>query len=309
MILESGSVFLPQNATDCPSTASETGLGLHPSKKSKKNLASCSRTSQTRVYQIIMGGTSLQQTDGRMPVTRWSLIRAIQDPAQSEAALNELCRLYWYPLYAYARDWGCGHHEAEDRVQGFVADFVHGDSFASLSEKKGRFRGFLRRALKNYLMNCDRSKKAAKRGGGAQILSLDVSYDEGRYKMDVVDDRCTPEYAFDGRWAVLVIERTRARLNQEFAKRGQAEEFELLESHLFDLGDSSYGDLAIMCGKSAGALRTQVLRMRNRFRQLIKEEIVGTLSDPEHIEDELNYLREVIVDMAAPERRILEAVL
>ena len=100
-------------------------------------------------------GSAPPSRDARFTTTRWSLVARVQggsDPS-AQAALEQLCRTYWYPLYVFVRRLGQNPHDAEDSVQGFFAVFLAGNYLKSADPARGRFRSFLLMALKRFLAN------------------------------------------------------------------------------------------------------------------------------------------------------------
>lgn len=224
--------------------------------------------------------------------THWSVVLAAQEKGspQEAGALEELCRSYWYPLYAHARRLGHGPAEAEDLTQEFFARLLERDYLQAVDPAKGRFRTFLLVALKRFLADeWDRSR-AQKRGGRIAHWSLGAETAEQRYQVEPVD-RMTPERVFERHWALTLLDRTMTRLGQEFAAAGKGSEFEQLKEFLTaDRGDIPHAEMAPRLGLSEGALRVAVHRLRRRFRELFREEIARTVASPAEINDEVRYL-------------------
>ena len=161
-------------------------------------------------------------TAARFPTTRWSRVAAAIGPDNPSAreALEGLCRDYWFPLYAFARRRGQSAHEAEDTVQGFLADLLERDSLAGLDRSKGRFRAFLRAACDHYLANQRDHDRAAKRGGGITIVSIDRVDAEDRYDREPSHE-LTAERLFEKQWALMLLERVLAGSKPSQRKRGR----------------------------------------------------------------------------------------
>jgi DNA-directed RNA polymerase specialized sigma24 family protein len=223
--------------------------------------------------------------------TRWSIVLAARahGAPHAQAALENLCQTYWLPLYAYLRGVGCAPEEAEDIVQGFFARLLEKGDFAQVSPERGRFRSFLLAAVKHFLANERDRARAIRRGGGRAAFSLDVGAAESRYAAEACDRR-TPETVFDRQWALTLLARVEDRLRGEFASAGKAERFAQLHPLLSGESGRSYGEAAAALGLTENAVMVAVHRLRQRFRELLREEIAQTLSGPEQIDDEIRDL-------------------
>ena len=209
---------------------------------------------------------------------------------EADQALEELCRTYWYPLYAYVRRQGHSKEDAEDLTQAFFARFLQKNYLEGLSSEKGRFRAFLLASLKHFLANeYDRTRRL-KRGGHVPLISLDWQSADTRYRIDPAD-RLSPDKLYDRAWAVTLLEQVIARLREETLAEGKAKLFEHLKPFL-TIGKSAipYAQAAAEVGLAEGAVRVTVHRLRRRYRQLLREEIAQTLSDPAQVEEELSAL-------------------
>lgn len=225
----------------------------------------------------------------RFRTTRWSLVAAAADlTSDTRAALEELCELYWPPVYSFVRRSGRDAPDAFDLTQGFFARILEHNDLAAVDPARGRFRSWLLGALKHFLANEWRASTALKRGGGATILSLDALAAEGRYAHEPVDP-LTPERLYERRWALTVLERVLSRLHAECAADGNAARFEALKGFLTGEG-MSYDALARELGEPAGTLRVAVHRLRRRYRDLLCDEIAETVERPEDVEDEIRQL-------------------
>lgn len=205
-------------------------------------------------------------------------------------ALEELCRTYWYPLYAYVRHRGHSPADAEDLTQAFFARFLGKNYLAGLDANRGRFRAFLLASLKHFLANeWDRSQRQ-KRGGGATVLSLDYQGADTRYQIDPPDN-LSPDKLFDRAWATTLLERVIDRLREENVVEGRAGQFEHLKSFLMvGSNDIPYAEAATALAMTEGNVRVAVHRLRRRYRELLKQEIVQTLADPAQADEEMRAL-------------------
>jgi RNA polymerase sigma factor (sigma-70 family) len=231
-------------------------------------------------------------TAARFPATRWSRVAAASGPNDPSArvALEGLCRDYWFPLYAFARRRGQPPHEAEDTVQGFLADLLERDSLAGLDRSKGRFRAFLRAACDHYLANQRDHEQAVKRGGGITIVSINRVDAENRYDREPSHE-LTPERLFEKQWALMLLERVLRRLEAESAQAGKAELFARLRPALqgSDLA-LPYSALGAELGMSEGAMRVAAHRLRARYREILREEVGRTTDDQTSVDDEIGEL-------------------
>ncbi|MFI5454217.1 MAG: RNA polymerase sigma factor [Isosphaerales bacterium] len=225
----------------------------------------------------------------RFPTTHWSRVGAAGNPADPAArgALEALCRDYWFPLYAFARRRGHSPHEAEDIVQGFLADLLERGDLASLDRSKGRFRSFLRAACEHYVANRRDHERAARRGGGATIVSIDRIDAEGRYGRELAHE-LTAERLFERQWALMLLERVLRRLEAEAAQAGKAKLFARLRPALQGDGLApSHAAIGGELGMSEGAVRVAAHRLRARYRELLREEVGRTTGDPADVDQEL----------------------
>jgi DNA-directed RNA polymerase specialized sigma24 family protein len=231
----------------------------------------------------------------RFEQTLWSEVLAAGklDQPDSARALERLCQVYWYPIYAYLRRRGFDRHAAKDLTQGFFLYLVKKNLVQAADPEKGRFRSFLLGSLKNFVSNEEGRERALKRGGDKQLISLDEELAEGRYIHEPKDDR-SPEKLFDRRWALTVLDEAGRRLEKEFKEADAEREFAELKSFLNSDRGLAYAELSARLNRSEVALRSTVSRMRRRFRELLAEVIRETVSDPAQVEAEMNHLKEAL---------------
>ena len=224
--------------------------------------------------------------------TRWTLVlsaaRASQTP-RAAAAMAELCRIYWYPLYAFIRRRGHPAPEAEDLTQEFFARLLEKHFLAAADREKGRFRTFLLMAVKRFLANEYDRAQAQKRGGGQRIVPWEGLEPETRYRLEPANT-LTPERLFEQQWALTLLDQVLARLQAEMTAGGKAALFEAMKGHLAGSRDESYAATAARLGLSEGAVKVAVHRLRRRYRELLRDEIAQTVSSPEEIEEEIRHL-------------------
>jgi RNA polymerase sigma-70 factor (ECF subfamily) len=230
-------------------------------------------------------------TGGRFRTTHWSVVlRAGGDGADARTALATLCTTYWLPLYAYARRRGHEPADARDLVQGFLCELLEKGWVKDADEDRGRFRGFLATAFRRYAGREHAKETAQKRGGGRTLLTFDAAEGEERYAREPVDDR-TPEQVFDRRWALTVIDRALSHARDDYARRGRADDFAALESHLDGTSPAPpYAETAAKLGTSEGAVKVAVHRLRKRFSQHLRAEVGATLDDGADVDAEIREL-------------------
>ena len=224
--------------------------------------------------------------------THWSfIVTAGQAPtAESEEALEYLCRTYWPPVYAYLRRQGHDVHEAQDLTQGFFARFLEKNYLENVRPEKGKFRSYLLGAVKHFVSNERDRAQAKKRGGGRAVLSLDFERAEGRYGIEP-SDSTTPERIFDRCWALALLDRVLSRLEEEYRRRVQEKTFEHLKTFITSgSSEASYRDVADVLEMTEGAVKVAVHRLRRRYKEILEEEIAGTVADETEIDGELRYL-------------------
>ena len=233
----------------------------------------------------------------RFEQTLWGEVLAAGnvDAPDSARALERLCQVYWYPIYAYLRRRGFDRHQAKDLTQGFFHYLVKKNLVQSADPEKGRFRSFLLGSLKNFVSNEEGRERALKRGGDQQLISLDDELAEGRYVNEPKDER-SPERLFDRRWALTVLNEAGQRLEKEFREAGMEREFDELKSFLNSDKGLPYSELSVRFRRSEVALRSIVSRMRRRFRELLVEVIRETVTDPAQVEAEMNHLKAALRD-------------
>ncbi|MBU6411736.1 MAG: sigma-70 family RNA polymerase sigma factor [Verrucomicrobia bacterium] len=230
--------------------------------------------------------------DDVFATTHWTVVLAAGKRAtpESDAALEELCRAYWFPLYAYVRRRGHTREDAEDLTQEFFARFLARNYLEGLRAERGRFRAFLLASLKHFLANEWNKAQRLKRGGGAPMLSLEWQTADTQFQIAAAGDP-SPDRAFDRAWALALLERVIGRLREECAAAGRRDQFDELKVFLTaGKGERPHADAARALGLGETAARVAVHRLRKRYRQLLRDEIARTLSDPAQVEEEMRAL-------------------
>jgi len=213
----------------------------------------------------------------------------ISSPA-SHHALEELCQTYWFPLYAYVRRHGHAKADAEDLVQTFFAKLLEKNFLATADSEKGKFRAFLLASLKHFLANEWDKAQAQKRGGGAAHLSLDWQTADTKFQVAAANEP-SPDKAFDREWALALLAKVIARLQQECEADGKMKLFEQLKMFLTaGKADSAQADVAKVLDMEEGAVRVAIHRLRKRYRVLLRDEIAQTLTDESQVDAEMQAL-------------------
>ncbi len=233
---------------------------------------------------------------GVFATTHWSVVLAAGQgsSASAQAALEYLCGAYWYPLYAHVRRRGYSPEDAQDLTQEFFARLLVKGWLSMADARRGRFRTFLLAAMDHFLAHEWERARCQKRGGGKAIFSLDVEGAEARYHLEPTD-RADAGWLYERRWALTLLDRVLSRLREEFIALGRGDRFEQLQPCL--VGDKtvrSYAALATEWQTTEAAIKMNVSRMRQRYRELFLEEIAQTVGAPEELEAEVRHLRTVL---------------
>jgi RNA polymerase sigma factor (sigma-70 family) len=228
--------------------------------------------------------------------THWTnvLVAARPDSNEGREAFARLYQDYWRPLHAYICRRGYSPAEAEDISQDFFVRLISKQALAGLRRDGGRFRSYLLSAINNFLANEWDRRSAQKRGAGQRPLSLDVEQNE-LHGVLAAADRETPESLFEKRWAFAVLEQVTTRLRAEYFEEGKGELFEQFRVYLQgDRAGPSYAAVAAQRGMSEGAVAVAVHRMRQRYGQILRDEVMRTVGSPDEVDAELQYLMEVV---------------
>lgn len=205
-------------------------------------------------------------------------------------ALDELCAVYRPPVLAYVRRQALGAAEAEDVTQAFFEQVLRLRTHAAADPQRGRFRVFLLVALRHFLANHAAFTSAAKRGGGQALVSLD---DTDAVATPIAHDN--PEAAFERDWAALVVRNAVARLQAEAQSANKLPLFRALQGYLLEAPDrEDYAQAAASLGLRRNTLAVAIHRLRQRLRELIREELSDTVTEPDQLEDELSTLQQAL---------------
>ena len=235
--------------------------------------------------------------NAQFKTTRWSIILSCadsgSDDAEAQAALAQLCKIYWRPVFAFICRQGHSVPDAQDLTQDFFARVLKGRLLQSADRNRGRFRSLLLKALERFLHDEVDKRSARKRGGGLHFVSWDDWMAEAPSHLSIPkqeSDNWSPERIFDVRWAATVVERALRQLGDECEKRGRRRIFDVLSSCLAaEREDVSYATFARILGLEETAVKRLVHRLRDRYRNLLRKEVAQTVGAKE-IDDELRYL-------------------
>jgi DNA-directed RNA polymerase specialized sigma24 family protein len=231
--------------------------------------------------------------------THWTIVMTAAQTQEEggPAALAELCRLYWYPLYVFARRRGHSADDAQDLTQGFFLHMLEHRALARVDRLKGKFRSFLLTLFTNYISIEARRARCLKRGGNCEFITLDLEGAESRYLLEPAD-ALTAEKVFDARWAMTLLGRATTLLGEEYAAQDKTSTFEMLEAFL-DLSDSkahpTYEQAADALQVSVGSVKTLIHRLRKRFASILREEVGRTVSNPAEVDGEIHSLCDALI--------------
>jgi RNA polymerase sigma factor (sigma-70 family) len=244
----------------------------------------------------VNNGTTWPAGARTFPVTQWTVVLAAggTPSPESAAALERLCGLYWYPLYAFVRRSGYSPADAEDLAQEFFARLLEHNWIARADPHRGRFRSFLLMAIKRFLAKEWEKAKTLKRGGQVRFVPLLSGTAETRYSQELADTS-TPEQIFEKQWALAVLAEVLNRLRAEYTRDGKASLFEALEPCLIGKRETHpYAALAARLRISEAAVKMAVHRLRERYREYLKEEIGQSVVSPAEVDEELRHLFRVL---------------
>lgn len=231
--------------------------------------------------------------------TSWTLILEAggsESSDQTRGALTQLCSIYWRPVYLFLRRQGCNWHDAEDLAQGFFADLIETRFHMHADPDKGRFRSFLLGALKNFVANRKDYEQAQKRGRGVDFVSLTEVTEQEVNEMVARSHRWNAEESYEREWAIVLLRRAIALLDDECRLAGKDKLFHALKGYLGAEGADAlpYEEISRQLSRSVVALRKDVSRFRQRYRWILREEVRQTVANENEVDAELHYLRAVM---------------
>jgi DNA-directed RNA polymerase specialized sigma24 family protein len=232
--------------------------------------------------------------------TRWTVVLDAGESraasAQALSALSALCQIYWRPLYSFLRKQGFGPDDAQDLTQGFFADLIENRSYARADRDKGRFRSFLLGALKHFVADVRDRGRALKRGGGTTLQNLDNQAIAEAEAQIARTTKWQSNEVYDREWAASLLRQALGRLAQECALAGRSELFGYLKPYLAATEGSiiPYEEMARRLHRPVPTLRSDLARLRARYRAILREEVCGTVLEPAEVDDELRYFCHVL---------------
>lgn len=238
--------------------------------------------------------------DGHFASTRWTVVAAADNSqlptANAEQALSDLCRIYWRPLYLFIRRKNFPTADAQDLTQAFFAELIRDRSYRRADREKGRFRSFLLGALKHFLSDTQTSEGAQKRGGGIIPEPFDEEAIAELEEQVPLAAQRDPHALFDREWAAALLRQTLERLADECTLAGKGALFDALHPYLAGTSDEAipYEEISRRINRNAATLRSDVARLRLRYRALLREEVQGTVLDADEVDAELRYLCQVL---------------
>ena len=238
----------------------------------------------------------MQAGPGRFATTQWSLILAAGSPGSPDAraALEHLCAIYWYPVFAFVRRRGHSVEEAEDLTQSFFGRLIEKEDLAAADRERGRFRTFLLTACEHFLLNERDRARALKRGGGQELLSIDIAAAERRYQSSLGHEE-TPEHLYDRQWCLALLASVLDSVRDEYAEAGKGNLFERLRGFLaMEDATGSYAETSADLGMTPAAVKVAVHRLRHRYRKALRRRVAETVDSEEAIDDEMRYLMKTV---------------
>jgi RNA polymerase sigma factor (sigma-70 family) len=235
----------------------------------------------------------------RFRTTHWSavLLSAQSQTPGSREALAELCKLYWYPLYAFVRRRGYTAEDAQDLTKGFFLSLFDRKALRQVTPLKGKFRSFLLASLKNYLSGEFDRQHSLKRGGNVRFVPLDFETGEDRYQSEP-HEALTAEKIFDARWAMTLLDEALGHLREEYVVHGKSAVMEALEPFL-DPGGSrelpSHQQTAEKLHVNPARVKVLIHRLRKRYGELLRAEVARTVTNPEAVDEEVHALCEAVI--------------
>jgi RNA polymerase sigma-70 factor (ECF subfamily) len=240
--------------------------------------------------------TAIPSRPGRrdnFTATHWTQVAQAAErdgSVQAQQALEALCARYWPAIYGFLRRKSHGPEDAADLAQGFFASLLENNALARADRTKGRFRNFLLGALQRFLADESRRDGAQKRGRGKVVLAFDFESVEQSY-LEESDPGLTPEQVYDRRWAATVLETAFAELQEEFREAGQVSRFDAMKRYLSEeVADGDYEKLGAQFGLVPKAVSSAVARLRERYRELVRRNVMATVAGAEDVDAEFRDL-------------------
>ncbi|MES2475549.1 MAG: ECF-type sigma factor [Verrucomicrobiota bacterium] len=238
---------------------------------------------------------------GQFPNTRWSIVQRAQgaEPdGETSRALEDICKGYWLPIYAFIRRTGVRPAEAEELTQEFLMRMVEGEYLSKAERERGKLRTFLLACVKHFLSGQRRASNRLKRGGGQQLVSIDQAMAEHGYAAEPTDD-ITPDALFERRWATSLMNQVMDGLAWQMEQEGKRALFDgLLPFTHLEAKPSSIAEAAEKLDMNEAAVKMAISRLRQRLRDRLREAVAETLAPGEDLEAEMLHLRSLLAPPA-----------
>src|SRR5436189_5145058 len=238
--------------------------------------------------------------EGLFASTRWTMVldagESQTPPAQALSSLSDRGRIYWRPIFLFLRRQGANPHDAQDLTQGFFAHLIESRAYARADPEKGHFRSFLLGALKHFVAHARAHDRTQKRGGGMILGQLDTAA-IAEADARAMASAWSPERIYEREWAETLLQQALDRLAEECALAGKDELFKQLNSHLSVTSEAAipYEEMSLRLGRPITTLRSDVARLRSRYRAILREEVGGTVAEASEVDAELRHLCEVLM--------------
>ncbi len=237
--------------------------------------------------------TANNQRAGAFPTTHWNLVTQATEGQAEEAnlALEEICNVYWHPIFTYLGAKGFSKQDAEDLTQGYFSSVLRRQSLHHVDSARGKLRTFFLSDLKRFIADERRHNAAQKRGGRAHFEALDDCIE----KEALVVERIDPETLYMKAWAITLIERATASLRKNYIESGKENVFDLIADYLYGKNEGiPYPDIAVSLKTSISAARLTVFRLRQRFRSILESEIAHTVESSNQVGEEIDFLFQAV---------------
>jgi RNA polymerase sigma-70 factor (ECF subfamily) len=227
--------------------------------------------------------------------THWSVVLAAQGGStEAKAALENLCRTYWWPLYGFVRRQGYKPEDAQDLTQAFFARLLERRDLETVRQERGRLRSYLLASIKNFLSKARHREMTIKRGEGRPLVSLEDLLARERADQEPAH-KLSADRIYERRWALTLLEQVLTRLRAEYEAAGKLPLFDRLKELLAgESGQPSQAKIAAEMRMTENAVKQAFHRLRHRYRQLLHEEIANTVAVPDDVEDELRHFMSVL---------------
>jgi RNA polymerase sigma factor (sigma-70 family) len=232
---------------------------------------------------------------GGFPATPWTMLGiSCGDDTVARRALDRICRLYWAPLYAFARRSGAEPAEAEDVTQGFFLHLLEHEVLHKAEAEKGRLRSFLSGALKLYMLGELRRSGSQKRGGNL-LSTEDPALLEAQLAQTGRAGE-TPDETYERRWAVSLLGHTLTQLREEETKSGRGEAFTVLVDYIVKSSEARpQAEVAVELGVTENTVCVAIHRLRRRFQAVFRAQVAATVATEEEVDDEIQHLRKLFL--------------